>query len=364
MGDSGFDFVFLKCNFTDIVIMIRVLNVDWLAVYCGCSFLNEGDTYRFEEYESGTPVFKKRLDVINKVTNESVATLTYQPYSPLIPKDACIIQFKNRILYKPYWNEIVHNIMFDIHLVPRSISRVDICCDFHRFQNNLHPENFIRKFVQGEYLKMKKCVFGLEGHQDLQTGFDYIRFGKREHEISCYLYNKTKELQEVKDKPYIRQAWKEGGLDEKETIWRMEFSLRTKQLRNVQRRTGEFFRLSLEWLKTKGMIEAMFDAVEKHYMDFRINDGQAQKRRMKKLILFNDAESIYKLYTPTNTAQTGRMDKIIINKLAHYVEVLRMDRDEFGAIMDNAAQIYAERKNLVDYWRQAQFKAQQDVKGD
>lgn len=343
--------------------MIRVFNIDWLSIYCGAPMIIREDRYILERKDMGTAVFKDMYDVVDTVKNESVATITKTPYSKLIPKDAAIITFKNRMFYRPYWNEEVQTIMWELQLVPRSISRLDVCCDFHKFENNLHPENFIRKFLEGKYLKMRKCVFSLDGHQDMNTRFDYIRFGKRDHEISAYIYNKTKELREVKDKPYIRQSWKEGGLEETPDVWRMEFSLSNKQMKYVQRSTGETFRIGLEWIQTNGQIHALFDAILCHYMDFRINDGQFHKHRMKKLELFGQAKSLLHMYCPTNKAQSGRMDKIIINKLTHYAANLRLDPGEIADLLDRAAEAYADQKDMHLYYEQSKFRAQGDVKG-
>ena len=48
---------------------------------------------------------------------------------------------------------------------------------------------------------------------------------KPESNVDTYLYNKTKEMQDKKYKPWIVEAWKRAGIDTSKDVWRLEFSL-------------------------------------------------------------------------------------------------------------------------------------------
>lgn len=340
--------------------MLRVTNVDWLALYVGIQGRPLNGRFTFQKMDFGSAIFEEIYTVYDSLQNEKVAILQRKPYSKILPRDAGIIKFENRILYRPNWQTYCTFVCDSSYFEIRGISRIDLCTDFNMFEKNLHPQSFIKGFIDCKYLKIGNTKYSMEGSQDGKKGivkgtadyyqdYKYIRFGTREHEVSSYLYNKSVELREVKDKPYIRQAWEQGCLDTTKDVWRLEFSLRNKQMRYVLNNTGEQFRLDLDFIKTQGIVDNIFCACYQKYFDFRYNDGQAKKCRMKRVNLISNASTTLSMYVPTNEACSGRMDKIILNKLTDTRANLRVDDEWLENLFEEAALRYAEQKGMLEY---------------
>lgn len=342
--------------------MRRIVNIDWLSLYCSGIMCTTYNDFIYEKQPHGTPQFAELYNIIDKLRNQIVAQLERQPYSEIIPKDAVIVKFTNRILYEPDWQTYVTFVCDMLHLKINAISRIDICADFNKFKNGLEPSTFIKRFLNDELVRLRKTKFTVMGEQRGMQHYSYLRIGDRNSEVSAYLYNKTLELQEVKNKPWIRQNWAVNGLDDEHDVWRLEFSLRNKQMKYVLLKDDIEFRLDLDFIKTNGILENIYDCCYNRYWDFRINDGQKKRTRMRRIELFDNTKSTLRMYVPTKEVSSNRMDKIIIRKLYNNIENLGVDPGEQEEYWDNAAYQYAEQKGMLDYFyavifgRKAAFK--------
>ena len=330
--------------------MNRTISIDWLSLYCECYVLNDNNFYKFERQNESSGQFKEIWKVYDKIDKELYCVIQRTPWSPIIPKHTTMVKVANRYLYRQDWNTKLMHFLNVCHIIPKSISRIDIAADFNHFDNNLKVESFIQGFLSNKYIKMGQNKYTLMGEQKNQHEYSYLRFGNRESEISAYLYNKSKELKEVHDKPYIREMWEENGINTKKDVWRLEVSLRNKQMKTIVKQTGEMLRIDLDFLKTQGIVENVFNCAVLKAFDFRINDNQKQKRRMKRLELFRGMTSTLLMVVPTNEACTNRMDKIVVKKLANCVSEYRVDNQESYEIIRRAMDEIITQCGLKDYY--------------
>lgn len=319
-------------------------------MYCSSTLVVEAKKFEFKRAAEGSAQFKEVWHVYNKEDAELYCIMQKCPYSPIIPKNTVMIKVANRYLYRPNWNIEFLNFCLACNITPKSISRIDICCDFESFDNNLHPEALMKGFLNNKYLKMGQSKYSLEGQQGNGQQFSYLRFGKRENEVSSYLYNKSKELKEVKDKPYIRDQWDQCGIGQNKDVWRLEVSLRTTQLRTIVQSTGEILRLDLDFITTKGVLENIYNAVILKYFHFKINDNQKQKRRMKDLVLFKGISTTLEMKIINDKPQTNRMDKIVVKKIANIFSQYRVEDQEAFEKVYQALGIILDKTDLWDYY--------------
>lgn len=332
--------------------MNRCISVDWLTMYCENTILVSNCWYFVEKQPYSTAQFADVYKVYDKITKEHYCTIQKKPHSKIIPEHATMVKLANRQLYKSDWNHTLNSFFLCMNITPLSISRIDIACDFNRFDNNLHPESLIKGFITNKYVRCGKGKYTLIGSQDLDHKFEYLRFGSRESEISTYLYNKTKELNEVHDKPYIRDRWVTSGLNTEQDVWRLEVSLRTVQMRTIVKMTGEVIRLDLDFLKTQGILENVYNCAILKSFDFRHNDGQLKKSRMKRVSLFKGLSTTLEMKTFTNKANTGRMDKIVLNRLARHFEFYRNESEQMDRDFNTVIQHILDSTGLEKYYKE------------
>ena len=331
--------------------MERCINVDWFQVYClqpyGCDLPQIiSRRYTVKDRGMGTRHFKMLIDVWR---DEKYLEIQYLPFSVKSDKgngvwhpNACLIKLCNKYCYG--LNEITDllDYLFSINIHLKSISRIDIFMDFQRFDNGLLPQTLIKKFISSEYYKLGSSKFTTIGNQNESVEYDYLRFGSGKSSYSVYLYNKTKELREVKDKPYIRESWEKAGFNSEEDVWRLEFSIRSdaKHLiyleseftelpsgeimeSNVKIGTDStgrkraYLPINCNMLQGDSLVR-LFASLSANYFRF-VRKGKGPKKNMKKVDIFRNLyyDSQMKLGIVCKFKESGRTEKMVYNFLTN-----------------------------------------------
>jgi hypothetical protein len=311
------------------------ISIDWLQVCCTCNEIIEGEynTANYTLNVSLTSTQTAMFQDLHKVTIRGieVANIQSKPRSPKLNSKLVLIKIDNRVLYSTKYIELLYEIMGALKCKYKGITRLDLCYDCNKYTNGRSPSRFINQFISKEagtlgYVYRKGSdKFAAYGSKSRTSNakITSIRFGSEKSKIGAYIYDKTIELQEVKDKPWIREMWKKNGLvsNEKTHVFRSEISIKSQGMDILNMSTGELFRLSPQYLEHYDRIVKLFHFYAKKYFDFRINTGQSLKENYKHLYLFEcDCDITCKPIYISKSADTGRMEKICYNKLQRLTE--------------------------------------------
>lgn len=310
-----------------------MISVDWLQVYCSLSAskalplnveLHKGEfTFVIKPMDIQTAMFKDVYCVYSR--GLPVAVIQSKPRSSRLDKCMALVKLDNRVLYSAKFIRILYAIIEVCGMVYKGITRIDLCHDCIKFKDNRSPSKFINSFVSGRGVTThnirKRGSEEFTCHGKKPSGgsakINYIRFGSPKSKISSYIYDKSLELKESKDKPWIRAAWDACGLFESDgNIFRSEISIKAEGADVLNMGTGELFRLSPDMLESQDKINHLFYIYAKKYFDFRLDAGQKHKKNFKKLWLFElviDTE--IKPVQLNMSADTGRIEKICYNVL-------------------------------------------------
>lgn len=207
----------------------------------------------------------------------------------------------------------------------QNFARLDLSLDFQQFENGMNPALFIKRYLTGSILKVGKAAkFKVVGSQnDEGHVYESIRFGSLLSEISYYMYNKTKEMEQVKWKAWINDKWEKNGFDASKDVWRLEFSLKSSHKVLIDTESGETKALhSLDTLK-RDNTQLAFEVLRDKYWQFVWNDGQVKKSRMRKLKLFSPCKFPFMLSETEGYQDATRSTKIFIKKLEETATELR-----------------------------------------
>lgn len=332
--------------------MEKIINIDWLAFFCQCGDIVDFHTYTLEEKNYGTQIFKKVADVIKY--NEVVATVLWQPRSDILPENSAMIKIKNRQLYNEKWYQIFSDIEKNWFCKNIKISRIDICADFLTFKNGLFPKTLISNFLSQKFVKVGKGTFKVMGNQKKYINYQYLRFGSGSSDVSAYLYNKSAEMREVRDKPYIRQQWKNLKNRKKLDVWRLEFSLRGKSLKIVDTINGNFVIDDFKSLTEKELIANIYSFMIKKYFSFVIREKQKNKNRWKKIILFENEDCHFKIVDFSLKSDTTKKHKVFLTNLVALEKEMRAMKSYARDIIQCVAMDYADEHNLYEYMQRKQ----------
>lgn len=336
------------------------ISVDWLQLYCNVDHLNLKTSFDIIKAPFQTRQFRN-LFYIN-FEKEAIAELVTEPVSHIIPRNTGILKIANRVLYRSDLLDLVKALLTDLNIEFINITRIDLAIDFNTFKHNLHPEKLINNFVKDIYLKVGRGKFSIFGEQKNKTTFQTLRFGTRSHPVNSYLYNKSEELKQKQDKPYIRAKWKAYNLDLTRDVWRLEISITSQGCHYVNLNTGEQQRINLSILDDINLLHDTFFSYVYQYFRFKKNDGKANKSRMRDIELFNQVEPKFKPYYIPELTGSNRADKIFIKKLYQLDTELRGNNDNMNQAQLEILRTTVNRLDLWEWYQKNEHRWMLDVK--
>lgn len=350
---------------------MRCVNLDWLEVHA-LEPQEPRDANYFRalgwhviERDYGTRVYKEMFTIyfpdgepfleVRRApasNSSSEAAKFFEPYS-------CHLRLHNRTCYIKSVNPedakdnctaatLLAQFMQQYGYTFRRIARVDVCLDFEKFDSGDDPQRFLYRYLNGRYSKINQGNISAHG-KDLWDGraWNSISWGSLNSQIGTKLYNKTLEIKECRDKPYIRQAWASAGLVEdmttllrhnseghqyKPSIWRVEFSIRSSVKKwfviehdNLGNKCKRSKHNRLEDYATDSQLLTLFASLADHYFHFKyFEEGQRKDRcKDKELFKFGSLEHFYKVEKvatskPTSSALLALKNRLEGYRMTHY----------------------------------------------
>lgn len=296
------------------------------------------------------PIFAERRDI--KANGVVVAQIFWAPRTSSLDRNLCSVRLDNRTLYCQDRIKILYQICAALHVEICGITRLDLCYDCNKLANGWDPANFVYKYVcnkplrKGHIHRSGSTRFSCNGTRkwNQHSKITSIRFGSPKSDIGAYIYNKTLELAEVKDKPWIRECWEKAGLiselsdelaelSEKDrakmvdqhtlagycvrSVWRFEISIRCEGRDLLRVADSGLFKLSVSDAENQADIEELFYIYAQKAFDFRLNTGQKNIRHYKPMQLFvhGDVPCNYRPVHVSRLLDSGRTEKMCANKL-------------------------------------------------
>ncbi len=316
-----------------------------------------------QEYHLPSPLTFKKLDIKTKhfeiieeiyYFENRIFTIMREPLSKIFNKSLHILKVDNWLLYHEDLFTILEKFFIYNNIILVNISRLDICSDFNRFQNNLHPNNFINYYLKNRYLKNGIVHHKLEGSQRFKGNWhqvsEYLRFGKASSEVSSYLYNKSLEMKQVKFKQYIFNSWLSNNINTNEDVWRLEFSLHPYRLGVIDFITGERISINYDAIKNAHFIQRLYINLIYKYFEFRRNTHIINKSEMPRVDLFIMPQQSFIFDKTDGKHDSTRADKILINKCLATFADLRVFSKFRSLKYYETAETHAFNSELVKYF--------------
>lgn len=215
-------------------IISRCINVDWLEVFVrepselNAAFFHDRD-FSVKSRAYGTPQYREMFTIMDS-DGLPVYEVRRNPYSlkqngGIFDVGSCHIRLSNRECYNPNCIDRLRQFLVDFGYTYNNISRLDLCVDLLRFDDGMLPGDFLYDYIREKFFKLHLSTISPRGTEvtggefmahgtDRQFIREYssMKWGAPTSAISVKLYDKTKELDEVKDKFYIRDQWMSCGL--------------------------------------------------------------------------------------------------------------------------------------------------------
>ena len=377
--------------------MTRCVNLDWLEVFCledSISFPHDADFFRragfqVSEREYGTPVYSEMFTLLDHYANPIIeirrspkSAIGRQLHGVLDPM-ACHVRLTNRSCYFDNAATMLQQFLEKYGLHYQRVSRVDIALDFTKFDFGDDPAVFMRRYMAGRYSKINQANISAHGSDrwDGRT-WNSVAWGERKSMVGTKFYNKSLELKQVHDKPYIRQAWCAAGLiDDPLTgdkrledgtiiqpdVWRVEFSIKSST-RNWfviedytgQRKKVRSIRNTLDCYKSREQVLQLFLSLADHYFHFKKYREGVRKDRCedKRLFSMKEVEHYYKLENIATTNEPSKTLSRLYARLKEYIETTtKPDVLRAGNIILGDIEWKQRTASLAQPWQQSELEA-------
>lgn len=298
-----------------------IVSIDWLQYSCRL----HGFTLEVPETFATVvklPYNTRVFSIIEEIHHhgEVIAVIARAPFSKIIHPATCIVKFSNKLLYTCNMHDFVPHFFNVCGMSQRGLTRIDICGDFQSMNNYQNPEHLIKDFASFKLRKTSKSKFTLYGHHDQSNTFNAIKFGSPTSKISTYMYNKTLELAERQQKPYIVDMWCTHGFATDVDTWRLEFSIKGNSFDMICTETGEISNISqFNVLSTANHVR-IFAAMLRSHFSFTREVHTSNMSRAKKLQFFDITEPSLMIRGTAKRENSTRATKILLNRLARLKE--------------------------------------------
>lgn len=255
-------------------------------------------------------------------------------------KDISIVKIENVLLYDKECFNYITRFMDRLHLQFNGITRIDVAYDCQRFFGGISPLTFMKRYVTASLLRVSrqtKCQVhyvqnykitdaeSVDGSPKMLIP-ESITWGQGSGRCESQIYNKSKELKAKKDKPWIREMWKNAGFRPDRDVYRYEFRIKGKAKTIVNEATAELESLDNDNIldilaKGDGIARLFYDYAD-IYARFVINDYQKNKSRKKRFQLFEGMDNNwdYRVIETNRFHTVGRTVKIVRNYLQKFLD--------------------------------------------
>lgn len=324
-----------------------VVSIDWLSLFCAGK-IPETSKYKFVETGDTSRQFLKIYKVFRK--NRLFAVVQAYPRNKILKADALQVKFENNVLYETDAVVIVQDFLEDLNWQVNNISRLDICGDFQQFKNGLSVQKFIQRLMSHKYLFNNKCECHVYFTSDYQNSYNGLTIGKRTSPVFTVLYNKTKEMKEVKTKAHIVELWKKEELINDNDVYRIEFRLKSDYTSKIVGLGTHSEKMNYKDLFNYEFVKRIFYSLFLDKFNVKVNDGKQNKTRMENLSLLNVESLVVSKIPYTQTKDAGRMERILLNKLESIrQESFDMEVAEVNAFTE-VMEYLLDTRNLKDYY--------------
>lgn len=333
----------------------RCVNLDWLEVFCNETKDQPRDVKYFQSLgwdvhvrDYGTPQYKEMFTLYD--SGYPFIEIRRNPYSlkkmgGIFEETACHIRLSNFACYSISPIDDLRKFLIINEYKLKAISRVDICLDFNYFDKGDDPQRIIQRYMKGELSKINQCNVAAHGKDQWDgRNWNSLSWGAKKSMISTKIYNKQLELNQNRDKPYIRQQWKEAGLitdikDKETDIWRIEFSIKTEAKKWVMLvdeskvKPREIAMPStLSTYDNRIKLMCLFYSLSTHYFHFKYVEKDEKgnlkrKDRCRDKVLFINDEHycVYQAKRLERRTVSTRVDKMLIKRCTQIHEDQTLD---------------------------------------
>lgn len=326
------------------------ISCDWFALSCSCEggFIPEkkdeavADTlsaarFTFDDSPEHHPYYESSC--LAREGRAPIAHLFFR-CKRSEHRFSCQVKVDNSRLYYARWGESLMALIRALRWRVMFVNRIDICADFNYFANGRLPLQFCRDYLaeptkgRPSFIRHSSNKLRAQVTRGLHSlNYETLSWGTRDSAVQVNLYNKSLELEEKSDKPWIRQRWIEAGLEhgdlsgKKMSVWRCEFSINPSALMVRDKSGNPLGSLNLNHVCSPAALIETWNVLHPRYFTFHFltkEDSARQDVRVRDLplvTLFERDDCVkYRVSGVQYYRKSNRTDRLLVRRLEEQID--------------------------------------------
>ena len=296
-----------------------LVSIDWLSVG-GKGILPDNERFAVVRQEKGTNIFAFWGKIY--YNERYFGDLLQNPHSKILHPQTFNIRVANEWFYNSNFLTILRDFLGESLYNDAHLIRLDVAVDSDQHIFGFSREIYMDALASNRWLllgRAKQSVYF--GHGDSLV-VDTVTIGKRSGGVTMTWYDKSKELKEVKPKPYISDVWVMAGFDV-DRVNRIEASFNFNAILALHAETGLLARPTLADIEdSKYCLSLWASAIERRF-DVRVFSSDSNKSRWPRIELqlsnFVTTSQIY------NYQQAASVDRSAFRAITSMLKVIGSD---------------------------------------
>lgn len=266
---------------------------------------------------------------------------------------SCQVKVDNSRLYYAGWADSLTALIRALRWRVMFVNRIDVCGDFQFFANGRSPLLFAQDYLSAptksrpSFIRHSSNKVRAVATRFIKSvRFETLSWGTRDSAVQTNLYNKSLELREKCEKPWIRQRWIDGGLEmaedgkEAHDVWRVEFSIDPARLMVLDKKSkSPIGSINLNHVYTPAALIELWEVLHPRYFTFHFltKDAAASPdvrvRDLPIVTLFERSQCVsYQVKGLQYFRKSTRTDRLLLKRLGESLDSDNLTADEKSAI--------------------------------
>lgn len=294
-----------------------IIGLDWIEL-TGTLFFDEfnanGFLFEAKQNDRGSMYFKETysINTIYENKSELFGVLEIRPRVSFIDQNIVKFKLNNKFCYHPNYLELIKLFLNEFNITFKNYTRLDVFLDFQHIQEYSEIQNFLSDISNRKLIVKNKQNMSIYYNREFDkiTG---ISLGSRKSTAYINIYNKTIEMKQKTNKPYISDQWQANHFDINIDTYRLEISMKKNTKKYISDDSEIIFDYSqIDFIKEHEKF--LIKQINEHFQ-IAYNENNGERFSRQKPYRPFDLENIFYIKIKSEKESSSNYTKAYIKKI-------------------------------------------------
>lgn len=322
--------------------------MDWLSLSFHSDLVCVDENIQLKRKDYTTRVFSRVDDVY--IYDRKVGVLVHSPSSPVLNPKLCQLKLENKLLYEYDCFAILRTVLCSLRAEKLTINRLDIACDvpsacFNYSLSEIATALFSKDLVYKRTMKL--MLYTSLGSDDTVSS---ISIGSPSSNTRMKLYNKTLEMDEVQEKPWVRDFWISQNVNSSPVIYRAEVTFVSDYFRQYVETHNMTIESLMAYLCDPATLKGLYCTQLRGKFQLYDTHCFGSSSELVAVLLFDMQRYTPPSVTVRETVASGRSDKAFLKRQLLLLQELCRKNSPSKYALAYIVREYIDKQGLATYY--------------